>query len=164
MARMDRYALATIALAAMGSVTVSACQEKIPEPDPITRPAPAPKPAASTSAGLATSAVTTLQKSDNLVGTGTEATTGRRVTVHYTGRLTDGTKFDSSLDRNEPFSFTLGGGEVIRGWDEGVVGMKVGGKRQLVIPYTMAYGEEGSPPNIPPKATLVFDIELLNVE
>jgi FKBP-type peptidyl-prolyl cis-trans isomerase FkpA len=78
--------------------------------------------------------------------------------------LMDGTKFDSSLDRNEPFDFTLGKGEVIAGWDEGVVGMKVGGKRKLTIGYQKAYGTTGSPPTIPPKATLVFEIELLDVK
>lgn len=83
--------------------------------------------------------------------------------VHYTGRLMDGTKFDSSLDRDEPFSFTLGQGQVIKGWDEGVVGMKKGGKRKLVIPSDMAYGKRGSPPKIPPDAPLQFEIELLEI-
>lgn len=104
-----------------------------------------------------------LQKTDLKVGTGKAAKTGDNVTVHYRGTLTNGTKFDASYDRGEPFSFPLGGGQVIQGWDEGVVGMKEGGKRKLVIPSDMAYGDDGRPPVIPPKATLVFEVELLKV-
>lgn len=100
---------------------------------------------------------------DLIVGTGEEAVTGALVTVHYTGWLEDGTKFDSSLDRARPFSFPLGGGRVIKGWDEGVVGMKVGGKRKLTIPPEMGYGSRGAGGVIPPSATLVFDVELLQV-
>jgi FKBP-type peptidyl-prolyl cis-trans isomerase len=98
------------------------------------------------------------------VGKGREAKTGDTVSVHYTGTLLDGTKFDSSRDRNQPFEFKLGAGRVIKGWDQGVVGMKVGGKRTLTIPSDLAYGDRGSPPKIPPKATLKFDIELLDVK
>ena len=100
---------------------------------------------------------------DLTVGTGDEATSGATVTVHYEGWLSNGTKFDSSRDRNEPFSFLLGAGRVIRGWDEGVAGMRVGGIRKLVIPPTLGYGVGGSLPTIPGNATLVFDIELLEV-
>lgn len=96
-------------------------------------------------------------------GSGTEATPGKRVTVHYTGTLTDGKKFDSSVDRGTPFSFPLGAGQVIQGWEKGVAGMKVGGKRKLTIPPEMGYGERGAPPVIPPNATLLFDVELLEV-
>ncbi len=108
--------------------------------------------------------VTTLAIVDVKVGTGSEATPGRRVRVHYTGTLLDGTKFDSSKDRNQPFEFVLGAREVIPGWDEGVNGMKVGGVRQLTVPSTMAYGERGFPPVIPANAALKFDIELLGVQ
>lgn len=100
---------------------------------------------------------------DLSVGEGDEAVSGKRVTVHYTGWLTDGTKFDSSLDRNDPFDFPLGRGHVIRGWDEGVAGMKVGGKRKLTIPPEMGYGARGAGGVIPPNATLVFEVELLRV-
>jgi FKBP-type peptidyl-prolyl cis-trans isomerase FkpA len=108
--------------------------------------------------------ITKLEITDVTAGTGTEATPGRRVTVHYTGTLLDGTKFDSSRDRNEPFTFRLGAGEVIPGWDEGVKGMRVGGTRELTIPSNMAYGRRGSPPVIPPNAALKLDVELLKVE
>ncbi len=97
------------------------------------------------------------------VGSGEEATAGKRVTVHYTGTLTNGTKFDSSHDRGVPFTFNLGAGEVIKGWDLGVAGMKVGGKRKLTIPSELAYGERGAGADIPPGATLIFEVELLEV-
>lgn len=104
-----------------------------------------------------------LKVSDIVVGTGTEAKAGNMVTVNYTGTLDNGSKFDSSYDRNEPFSFTLGAGEVIKGWDLGVAGMKVGGKRQLTIPPELGYGANGAGNVIPPNATLHFTVELLNV-
>jgi peptidylprolyl isomerase len=97
-------------------------------------------------------------------GTGAEAQVGQTVSVHYTGWLTDGVMFDSSLNRGEPFSFQLGGGQVIPGWDEGVAGMQVGGKRQLVIPAELGYGAQGAGGVIPPNATLVFEVELLGVQ
>jgi FKBP-type peptidyl-prolyl cis-trans isomerase len=98
------------------------------------------------------------------VGPGEAAKEGSHVRVHYTGWLTTGKKFDSSVDAGKPFDFTIGNGEVIKGWEEGVAGMKVGGKRQLRIPPELAYGAEGSPPTIPPNATLIFDIQLLGVQ
>lgn len=111
-----------------------------------------------------TEKATELLIEDEVVGTGDEAQVGDTVHVHYTGTLTDGTKFDSSLDRGQPFEFTLGVGQVIEGWDKGVVGMKVGGKRKLTIPSDMAYGDSGIPGAIPGGATLIFEVELLKVK
>lgn len=115
--------------------------------------------------------ITELQKIDTLVGTGREAEIGFNVTVHYTGWLYDpaaegnkGKKFDSSVDRKQPFNFFLGGGQVIQGWDEGFAGMKIGGKRTLIIPPEMGYGARGAGGVIPPNATLIFDVELLDVK
>ena len=100
---------------------------------------------------------------DLVVGDGAVAAAGQQVKVHYTGWLTDGTKFDSSKDRNDPFVFPLGAGRVIKGWDEGVQGMKIGGKRKLTIPPALGYGARGAGGVIPPNATLVFEVELLGV-
>jgi FKBP-type peptidyl-prolyl cis-trans isomerase FkpA len=104
-----------------------------------------------------------LKIEDLALGEGDPAAAGQRVVVHYTGWLTDGRKFDSSLDRNEPFEFPLGAGRVIRGWDEGVVGMQVGGRRKLTVPPHLGYGAHGAGGVIPPNATLVFEVELLRV-
>jgi len=108
--------------------------------------------------------VTELKIEDIKVGDGAVAEAGKQVSVHYTGTLTDGTKFDSSVDRKDPFTFSLGAGQVIKGWDEGVKGMKIGGKRKLTIPPSMGYGEAGAGGVIPPNATLIFDVELLDVK
>lgn len=104
-----------------------------------------------------------LQIEDITEGTGASPTAGRPVTVHYVGTLTNGQKFDASRDRNQPFTFTIGRGQVIRGWDEGVMGMKVGGLRRLTIPPDLGYGARGAGGVIPPNATLVFEVELLGV-
>lgn len=104
-----------------------------------------------------------LKYEDLAEGDGAEAQAGQDVSVHYTGWLTDGSKFDSSLDRNDPFQFAVGKGMVIRGWDEGVQGMKVGGKRKLTIPPQLGYGAHGAGGLIPPNATLVFEVELLGI-
>ncbi len=127
--------------------------------------APVAAPAAADAA-----AIIDLVKKDIVVGKGKEAVSGKLVRVHYTGWLYEpgkpenkGAKFDSSVDRNEPFVFNLGGGQVIKGWDQGVVGMKAGGKRNLIIPPQMGYGARGAGGVIPPNATLMFDVELLDV-
>jgi FKBP-type peptidyl-prolyl cis-trans isomerase FkpA len=134
-----------------------------------TKPAAAP-PATNVSSNLSAT-VKELQKTDIKQGTGPEALSGKPVLVHYTGWLYDssapegkGKKFDSSRDRGVPFGFFLGSGKVIKGWDEGVVGMKVGGQRQLVIPAHLGYGERGAGGVIPPNATLIFDVELVEVK
>jgi FKBP-type peptidyl-prolyl cis-trans isomerase FkpA len=132
----------------------------------------APAPTTSdTTTPMADSGTTQLQMVDTKVGTGAEARPGRVVSVHYTGWLYDagkadhrGAKFDSSKDRNEPFEFPLGGGQVIAGWDQGFAGMKVGGTRVLTIPPNLGYGARGAGGAIPPNATLVFEVELLNVK
>jgi FKBP-type peptidyl-prolyl cis-trans isomerase FkpA len=108
--------------------------------------------------------VTALKMEDLKVGTGALAEAGKTVSVHYTGWLTNGTKFDSSKDQGQPFSFQVGAGEVIKGWDQGVTGMKVGGARRLTIPPSLGYGSRGAAGVIPPDATLVFDVDLLGVQ
>ena len=104
-----------------------------------------------------------MQIEELIAGEGAVAAEGQQVSVHYTGWLTNGTKFDSSVDRDQPFQFVLGAGMMIRGWDEGVAGMKVGGKRKLTIPPEKAYGDRGFPGVIPPNSTLVFEVELLGL-
>jgi FKBP-type peptidyl-prolyl cis-trans isomerase len=111
-----------------------------------------------------TTTATGLQYKDLVLGNGAEAQPGNTVSVHYTGWLTDGTKFDSSLDRGQPFEFPLGARRVIAGWDEGVAGMQIGGKRILVIPSNLGYGSAGAGGVIPPNATLIFEVELLDVK
>lgn len=151
--------LQILALAAFLSTTTGQALSQTPSP-------PSPTTSSKTDA-----IVTELKKIDVKQGTGAEAVSGKPVIVHYTGWLYDpskpdnkGAKFDSSLDRKVPFGFFLGAGKVIKGWDDGVVGMKVGGQRTLVIPASMAYGERGAGGIIPPNATLIFDVELLEVK
>jgi len=130
------------------------------------KPATAARPntnAPSKVTGEGTKTPTGLQYWDIRVGTGQEAKSGDHVKVHYTGWLTSGKKFDSSVDAHQPFDFTIDKGDVIKGWDQGVTGMKVGGKRQLRIPPDLAYGKEGYSGVIPPNATLIFDIQLLGI-
>ncbi len=119
-------------------------------------------PAAAT--GLTDAGVTALKIEDVSVGTGAEATVGKTVVVNYIGRLANGTQFDASCDRKQPFDFPLGAGAVIKGWDQGVAGMKVGGQRRLIIPSTLGYGAQGAGGVIPPNAALVFDVELVDVK
>ncbi|MBC7808648.1 MAG: FKBP-type peptidyl-prolyl cis-trans isomerase [Akkermansiaceae bacterium] len=117
------------------------------------------------SSGKVVKTASGLQYDDMVVGKGKAAVAGKIAVVHYTGTLKDGTKFDSSRDRNEPFEFALGAGQVIKGWDQGVAGMKVGGRRKLIIPANLGYGANGTPGGpIPPNATLTFDVELVDVK
>jgi FKBP-type peptidyl-prolyl cis-trans isomerase len=125
--------------------------------------APQDQPAAPVAGGEMTTTASGLKYQDLVVGTGAEAVAGKSVSVHYTGWLEDGTQFDTSVG-GQPFTFTLGAGQVIPGWDEGVAGMKVGGKRKLVIPPELGYGAQGYPPVIPANATLTFEVELLDVK
>ena len=160
--RLVRRAAMPVALAALCACGLAAAQA----------PAGAAAPGANSSTQNKMEAVVTeLKKTDVKTGTGAEAVAGKTVVVHYTGWLYDpaapeghGKKFDSSLDRRTPFTFPLGAGRVIKGWDEGVVGMKVGGQRTLVIPPAKGYGERGAGNAIPPNATLIFDVELIEVK
>ena len=174
--------IAVIALVVFGGIIYMSKRPPAPQAPPAqnsaaAKPAdaapPAPKsdkPATKEKADKSTSdtdipkTVDHLIKKDIKVGTGKEAKTGDTVTVNYRGTLTDGKQFDSSYDRGEPFTFHLGASEVIQGWDEGVQGMKVGGKRKLIIPSDLGYGEQGIGADIPPNSTLVFEVELLKVE
>jgi FKBP-type peptidyl-prolyl cis-trans isomerase len=149
------------------SLLCVACPSRVPEPDGtksvLLEPSASAAAESAAPAATPTPAVTELKKEDSAPGTGPACKTGDAVKVHYTGTLMNGTKFDSSRDRNEPFQFTLGQGEVIKGWDEGVVGMKKGGKRKLTIPAAKAYGPSGRPPTIPPNSPLIFDVELVEI-
>lgn len=152
------------ALMMVAALSVTGCSK--PAETPVATPPaeqPAEQPAAAPEKGPVTEDVTELVIKDTKVGNGAEAKSGQSVTVNYTGYLTDGTKFDSSLDAGQPFTFALGAGEVIKGWDEGVEGMKVGGTRTLTIPPAMGYGDQGAGGVIPPGATLYFEVELLAV-
>ena len=143
------------------SLASTVAAQTAPHKSSPARPPSTSAPTKVTSDGVKTDSG--LQYWDIKVGTGTEAKAGDKVKVHYTGWLTSGKKVDSSVDARQPYSFTLGRSEVIKGWDEGVTGMKVGGKRQLRIPPELAYGEDGFKKIIPPNATLIFDVQLLAV-
>ncbi len=140
------------------SVALTGCIEQADVANPLDS-----KESTSSAQAQTDNNVQELKIDDQKVGSGAEAVSGKSITVHYTGTLTDGTKFDSSVDRGEPFTFNLGAGEVIQGWDKGFAGMKVGGKRKLTIPSDMAYGERGAGASIPPNSTLIFEVELLKV-
>ena len=164
---LNRFAVAYPLIFALVILAAGCSQSEAPKEDaPAAKPTAAattPQPAAAAAAPQPGAIVTELQIEDSKTGTGAEAVTGKSVTVHYTGWLTDGTKFDSSKDRGQPFVFQLGAGQVIKGWDQGVVGMKIGGVRKLTIPASLGYGERGAGRVIPPNATLVFEVELLGV-
>ena len=154
MRNVERFIVLLLLIAA---VSIPACSQKeakgVPEKAAVSQ---ADSGAVTTPSGLS--------YTDIVKGTGAAPTSGKNVTVHYTGTLVDGKKFDSSVDRGQPFVFRIGAGEVIPGWDEGVISMKVGGKRKLVIPPQLGYGAAGAGGGIPPDATLVFEVELLDVE
>ena len=133
-------------------------------PAPAAKPAAPAAPAAAPAAGKEVTTPSGLKYTDLKVGDGAVAKSGDRVSVHYTGWLTSGAKFDSSVDRNQPFQFQLGRSQVIKGWDEGVAGMKVGGKRKLTIPAELGYGARGAGDRIPPNSVLIFDVELLGIQ
>lgn len=160
----------TLWLAAMVGLALAGCQQTGTTETSSTGTAATRAPSASAPAtsgateGQERTLAGGLKVTDIKVGSGQMAEPGNQVAVHYTGWLTDGIKFDSSLDRGEPYAFKLGTGAVIRGWDEGLKGMRVGGKRKLTIPSALAYGADGRPPLIPPDATLVFEVELMDVK
>lgn len=162
MAKSPWKALVLLALASSVVISLSACENKnLPASNASnsTTTAGATDAAAGSSRNL-----NGIQIEDVRIGTGKEAKKGDNVSVNYVGTLaSDGTKFDSSYDRNEPITFKLGSGQVIQGWDQGIAGMKVGGKRTLIIPPDKAYGAEGYPPVIPPNSTLKFEVELVDV-
>jgi len=154
-----------LVLGLVGAISLVGCKAKVEEPAvaPAEQPA-AEQPAAEAPAAAAPGDVAELKIKDIVVGKGAAAKNGDSLSMHYTGWLLDGTKFDSSLDSGQPFPFVLGQGGVIEGWDKGVLGMKVGGKRELTIPSAMGYGPQGSPPVIPPNAGLRFEVELLAIK
>ena len=154
--RNRRIVMALILLLFLALIAYLVYRALTPEQAPAETPEAAP-------AGEVVTTASGLQYQEVVLGEGDEAVTGSRVQVHYTGRLEDGTQFDTSRDSGQPFEFTLGAGRVIQGWDEGIVGMREGGQRTLIIPPELGYGASGFPPVIPPDATLIFDVELIEV-
>jgi FKBP-type peptidyl-prolyl cis-trans isomerase len=148
---------------AMASALLFGCRSNNPKASEQASAAPTAAAPSADSQGLTTTA-DGLKYSDLKAGDGPAIQAGQTAVVHYTGWLENGTKFDSSLDRNQPFEFPLGQGRVIKGWDEGVAGMKVGGKRRLIIPSQLGYGPAGAGGVIPPNATLIFEVELLAIK
>ena len=144
-----------VVLLLMAAIAIPACAQKESRPVAEKKSEPAAANTVKTPSGLA--------YVDIVAGSGASPVSGKPVKVHYTGVLENGTKFDSSVDRGEPFVFTIGVGQVIPGWDEGVMSMKVGGKRKLIVPPQLGYGAAGAGGVIPPNATLIFDVELLDV-
>ncbi len=163
-----RFIILGLVVLAVVAYAVTACTKK--EQETQSAAPVVASPVAGTPATVAPAASNVVTTSSGLKyevlreGNGPVAKAGQTVSVHYTGWLTDGTKFDSSVDRGQPFSFALGAGQVIKGWDEGVAGMKVGEKRKLTIPSDLGYGQRGAGNVIPPNATLVFDVELLGIQ
>jgi FKBP-type peptidyl-prolyl cis-trans isomerase len=155
-----QFVLLLLSFAIVGSATGCGNSEKSEAPNRSTASSPSSPTKVN---GQSTTTASGLQYWDIVVGTGATAVPGKPVSVHYTGWLTSGEQFDSSVDRGKPFVFSLGEGQVIKGWDEGVAGMKAGGKRQLRIPPALGYGDSGAGGAIPPNATLIFDVELLEV-
>jgi peptidylprolyl isomerase len=167
MIRTARHAPLLVLLACGGAPTPNVEIPSTPPPAPTAAAAPTSTAASSPTAPPPPNERVDpdgLRMTDTTVGTGQEAKAKDRVVVHYVGTLEDGTEFDSSKKHGRPFEVQIGVGRVIKGWDRGIVGMREGGHRKLVIPYQLAYGEDGRPPKIPPKATLIFEVDLLEVK